>query len=377
MTAIFEDREGDLWLGGGSGIERLHDTPFTTYSRAQGMPSEGSGAIHVDRSDRVWFSPPEGGLYVLEGERVARVAAFGLGEDRVYSIAAAADGLWIGRQRGGLTHIGAVGGTLQARSYGEGQGLPRSSVYAVLEARDGSVWAGTLNGGLCRLQEGRVVTFTTSSGLPSNSVNALADTRDGALWVGTPSGLAVWSFGAWTTRGTRDGLPSADVTALLEDSEGVLWIGTSGGLALLRSGRVEVPGAASAPLREAILGIAEGEGGWLWIATARRVMRVRRAALLEGTRGRGRCRHLRPRRRPAGARGCASLPLGRDRLSGSDLVLHEPRAVGRPPTPRDCREGRAARPGALDPRRRARDRVSETRSSFHHGRSGCASPTRA
>ena len=281
VTAVFEDREGDLWLGGGSGIERLHDTPFTTYSRAQGMPSEGSGAIHVDRSDRVWLSPPEGGLYVLEGQHVARVAAFGLGEDRVYSIAAAADGgLWIGRQRGGLTHVGAVGGALQARSYGER--LPRSSVYAVLEARDGSVWAGTLNGGLWRLQEGRVVIFTTSSGLPSNSVNALADTRDGALWVGTPNGLAVWAFGAWTTRGTRDGLPSADVTALLEDSEGVLWIGTSGGLALLRSGRVEVPGAASVPLREAILGIAEGEGGWLWISTARRLMRVRREPLLEG-----------------------------------------------------------------------------------------------
>ncbi len=112
VTAIFEDREGDLWLGGGSGIERLHDTPFTTYSRAHGLPSDGVGAIHVDRVDRVWFSPPEGGLYRLENERVERVAAFGLENDRVYSIAAARDGLWIGRQRGGLTHLRFEGRTL-------------------------------------------------------------------------------------------------------------------------------------------------------------------------------------------------------------------------------------------------------------------------
>ena len=280
MTAIFEDREGDLWLGGGSGIERLHDTPFTTYSRAHGLPSDGVGAIHVDRLDRVWFSPPEGGLYWLEHERVERVAAFGLENDRVYSIAAARDGLWIGRQRGGLTHLRFEGGTLGARSYNEVDGLSQSSVYAVHESRDGSVWAGTLNGGLCRLREDRIETFTTDDGLPSNSVNALAETADGTLWVGTPQGLAARSAAAWTTRRTADGLPSDSVNALVEDSQGVLWIGTAEGLAFLRSGRVEALGHAPAPLREAIVGLGESEGGWLWIATARRVMRVRREPLL-------------------------------------------------------------------------------------------------
>jgi signal transduction histidine kinase len=281
VTAIFEDREGDLWLGGGSGIERLHDTPFTTYSRAHGLPSDGVGAIHVDRLDRVWFSPPEGGLYWLANERVERVAAFGLENDRVYSIAAARDGLWIGRQRGGLTHLRFEGRTLGARSYNEVDGLSQSSVYAVHESRDGSVWAGTLNGGLCRFREDHIETFTTDDGLPSNSVNALAETADGTLWVGTPQGLAARSAAAWTTRRTADGLPSDSVNALVEDSQGVLWIGTAEGLAFLRSGRVEALGRAPAPLREAVVGLGESEGGWLWIATARRVMRVRREPLLQ------------------------------------------------------------------------------------------------
>ena len=283
VTALFEDREGDLWLGGGSGIERLHDTPFTTYGEREGLSSGGGGAVSVDASDRVWFGPAEGGLYALEDGRVARVAIGGVEPDRVYSIAAGRDGLWLGRQRGGLTHLRRERDTVQVRHYDVAAGLPRSSVYAVHEARDGSLWAGTLNGGLARLRDGRIDTFTTANGLPSNSINAIADSRDGSLWVGTPLGLASWSQGAWTTRRMHDGLPSDNVSALMEDARGVLWIGTAEGLAFLRAGRVEAPRDGPAPLREPIVGLAESEGDWLWIATARRVMRVRRAALLDAT----------------------------------------------------------------------------------------------
>jgi hypothetical protein len=168
------------------------------------------------------------------------------------------------------------------RTYTPADGLAQASVYAVHEARDGSVWAGTLNGGLSRLQKGRFETFTTANGLPANSVTALLDSHDGTLWVGTPAGLAAWSAGTWTTRRVPDGLPSDNVAALFEDSEGVLWIGTSEGLAFLRSGRVEST-PDSVPLREAVLGLAESEGGWLWVSTARRVMRVRREPLLAGS----------------------------------------------------------------------------------------------
>ncbi|HET8647824.1 MAG TPA: two-component regulator propeller domain-containing protein, partial [Vicinamibacteria bacterium] len=187
--------------------------------------------------------------------------------------------------RGGLTHLRFEGTALRARSFGPADGLARSSVYAVHEARDGSVWAGTLNGGLCRLRDGRIETYTTADGLPSNSVNTLVDTRDGTLWVGTPAGLVALTLGAWTTRRVRDGLPSDSVFALLEDSQGLLWIGTAEGLAFLRSGRVEVPRHPPAPLREPVVGLAESEGGWMWIATSRRLMRVRRASLLGATLG--------------------------------------------------------------------------------------------
>ena len=64
---MFEDREGNIWMGGPHGIECLRDSAFVTYSPA-GLNSESSGAIYVDPYDRVWYAPIEGGLRWMKGE---------------------------------------------------------------------------------------------------------------------------------------------------------------------------------------------------------------------------------------------------------------------------------------------------------------------
>ncbi len=59
VTTIFEDRDGNVWIGNARGLERLRDSAFTTYTVAQGLPSDGVGPVHVDDEGRTWFSPPE------------------------------------------------------------------------------------------------------------------------------------------------------------------------------------------------------------------------------------------------------------------------------------------------------------------------------
>ena len=44
VTALFEGREGGLWIGHADGIERLRDSAFVTYSDAEGLPTGGSNA---------------------------------------------------------------------------------------------------------------------------------------------------------------------------------------------------------------------------------------------------------------------------------------------------------------------------------------------
>jgi signal transduction histidine kinase/ligand-binding sensor domain-containing protein len=280
ITALFEDREGNVWVGGARGIERFRASAFTSY--AEGPAANSRGPVFVDEDSRVWFAPASGGLSWIRGSQSGQVTTDGLAGDLVYSIAGTKTDLWIGRQRGGLTRLSGSGQTFSATRYTEADGLAQNSIYAVHQARDGSVWAASLNRGVTAIKNGNLTTYTVASGLPSNSVTAIADDRAGNTWFGTPEGIAVLSNGRWRTYSLSDTLPSADVITLLDSSDNLMWVGTAGGLALVEDGRVRVPDNMPEVLREPIYGLAEDRAGSLWIATSGRVLRVARAALLRG-----------------------------------------------------------------------------------------------
>lgn len=295
LTALFEDREGNLWTGDAQGIERFRDSVFLSYSTARVRRSGDSGPLYADGEDRIWFAPSDGGLFWLRGSHIGRVEAAGLNHDPVYSISGGAGELWVGRQRGGLTHLVEAGGSFAARTYTHADGLAQDTVYTVYRSRDGSVWAGTLNGGVSRFRNGRFTNYTSANGLASDSVSSILEGSDGTMWFATANGLNAFSNDRWRVYTGREGLPSGHVNCLLQDSHGVLWIGTSEGLAFLRSDRVHIPSSAPGTLREEIFGVAEDASGWLWITTSAHVLRVERDKLLNVESGDGDLREYGPR----------------------------------------------------------------------------------
>ena len=282
IRTIFEDRDGDIWVGGQRGIERLRDGMFTTYSTAQGLPSENNGPVYVDLEGRTWFAPLSGGLYWLKDGRVGRITVAGLDTDIVYSISGGDGEVWIGRQRGGLTMVTHSGDSFAARTYTQADGLAQNSVYSVHRNRDGTVWAGTVDAGVSKLTGGKFTNYSVADGLPSNSVNSILEGHDGTMWFATPSGLSSFADGRWVNRSASNGLPSSDIRLIFEDSRQVLWIATSGGLAFLRSDRIEVPHKLPESLHEEIFGIAEDKRAFLWFATSDHVLKVDRDPLLTG-----------------------------------------------------------------------------------------------
>jgi PAS domain S-box-containing protein len=281
ITVLFEDREGNLWIGGARGLGRIRDSAFVTYSSVSDHRFEHNGPVYVDPEGRTWFAPAQGELYVLQNGRVQPVTSIPPNEV-VYSISGRADVVWAGRQRGGLTRLRFRNGVIASQSYTEANGLAQNSAYAVYESRDGSVWAGTLNGGVSKFKDGHFTTYTTTNGLASNTVSSILETHDGALWFATPTGLSSFSNGQWRTYTTVEGLPSPEVNCLFEDSSGTLWSGTSAGLASFASNHFQVPNESPDVLREQILGMADDKSGRFWIATSHHVLRVPRDKLLSG-----------------------------------------------------------------------------------------------
>ena len=158
-------------------------------------------------------------------------------------------------------------------------------MYAVFQSRDGTVWAGTLSGGIGEFRNGRFTAYTSSTGMTSDTVTSITETSDGTMWFATPNGLSALTGGHWRALRVRDGLPSQNVNCLLTDSADLLWIGTSSGLAYLISGQIQVPTAVPPALHEQILGIAEDKLGWLWISTSNHVLRIKRDKLLSNSVG--------------------------------------------------------------------------------------------
>ena len=286
VTAIYEDSERNLWVGDEEGIECLRDGTFATYSVGDGLPPESVGPVYVDWSKRTWAAPSGGGLYRISAGRFVPVARKELGRDVIYSITGSGGDIWVGRREGGLSHLSpegsGQGGAFAVKTYTHAEGLAQNSVSSVFRSGDGSIWAGTLSGGVSRLKDGKFVTFTSSDGLGSNSISSIEEGADGAMWFATSDGLSEFSKGRWRTYTARNGLPSDELTTLFIDSSGILWIGTSEGMAYLLSGAIRSVADTKSVLHEPVLGIADDRRGFLWVTTSSHVIRVRRSGLLKG-----------------------------------------------------------------------------------------------
>ncbi len=101
-------------------------------------------------------------------------------------------------------------------------GLPQSSVYSMLQARDGYLWLTTL-GGLARYDGLRMTVFTptTTPGLSVSRLTCIFEDRAGTLWIGSEEGRLVrYADGVFTTFPAVEGADSA-VTAIGESDDGV------------------------------------------------------------------------------------------------------------------------------------------------------------
>jgi len=188
-----------------------------------------------------------------------------LSDDLVLTVYEAADGaIWIGTQGGGLNRLrdGVV------TSYTTRDGLSSDLVSSIHGDREGNLWIGTLGGGLNRLRDGSFTHYTSRDGLPSDAVFALYEGSDGSLWIGTDAGLSHLRDGHFTTYTTADGLSSDFVTTIHEDRQGDIWIGTyDAGLNRLRNGRFVHFTTDEGLASNLVLALHDDQEGTLWIGT--------------------------------------------------------------------------------------------------------------
>ena len=253
------DRGGEWWLLTNKGLLRFgaqsgdlaRSRPRAVYDRLRGLTEEAVASLFEDRQGDLWMGPLLGRTtaltrWVRSLDRFRTYTeADGLPRLPAAASAFAEDGggrLWIGFQSGGLARRDGDRFTL----FGPAQGFEECSTLAMHADRAGRLWIATNQNGMIRVDGAAAgvphfVKYTVREGLASNNVRCLTEDRWGRIYAGTVRGVDRLDpeTGHVQHYSSNDGLPNDSVNGAFCDGEGTLWFGTMGGLARLTPKRTE------------------------------------------------------------------------------------------------------------------------------------------
>ena len=139
-----------------------------------------------------------------------------------------------------LTGPSAFSQYIPSGSYSTRDGLPSNTIISLYQDSGGYLWIGT-NNGLSRYDGAQFTNFSTVQGLSNNWITDIAeDPREpGTLWIGTIAG-GVNRIREGRVSVFRPGADDAsnNISSLVVDTSGTVWATTFFGLFMIRDGRI-------------------------------------------------------------------------------------------------------------------------------------------
>jgi len=263
VQAALEDREGNIWIGTQTGLQRL-SPHLVTPRRDLGV----LGALEATADGSVWIGTSEGLSRITASGRRFLTAADGLPGAVVLALHAdRAGGVWVATERGVARYAGGRFTPLNADSQ-----IQR--VFAMTTTTPHDLWLRDFSYRLYHWRDGAMVPVSDVPDSHQRNIFSLCGDREGNVWIGGTGGRlgvrrADGSFRAYD-------LPIGAVMPITEDSDGAIWAGGSQGLSRVAAERVEsITRAQGFP--GSVKAIVEDRSGDLWVGIGSGIIRVKKA----------------------------------------------------------------------------------------------------
>ncbi|MCY1719516.1 T9SS type A sorting domain-containing protein [Prolixibacteraceae bacterium Z1-6] len=199
ISSIVADTSKQIWLGTVAGLFSYDGTSWIPHDlSASGLILTAITSMAIDQHNNKWLA-----------------AVPGLGAAPILLIKYNADHLTIFSPPGSL--------------------LPEVTIGSIAVSKDETVWLGTFDEGVLKLDaKGWTVFNTSNSELKSNEIHQIATDEYSTAWLATANGLFSYNGTVWQEYNSANShLPSNNIFSVIIDNDGTKYIGTDQGLTVL------------------------------------------------------------------------------------------------------------------------------------------------
>lgn len=285
ICCVITDREGQLWVGSESQGLYLWEgaRAWEGYSEQDGLSSNLVNAIHRDQAGVLWIGTRRS-LEQLKGSKIHDFTK-ARWTSHVRSIRSTPDGtVWVGTLDGGLVAVHPDTGRFRVMDVAEGFAAQR---IVGLDVIGKQLWVYTRQGvfiadfpkpwGDSQTRNWHFRRWTDLEEFApetrEHSVYRVLIDKQGRLWAATLAGLFVKDKGKWQKFGTHDSLLEDAVAFMTEDGQGRIWIGYSDDIGISRlalaGGHLAVEHfTQNNYLTSDVINFLESDNrGWIWVGT--------------------------------------------------------------------------------------------------------------
>lgn len=244
VHSLLMSRDGDLWIGCYEKGARRYDfrsQATQTFNPGDLFRKHSGFCMIEDKDHDIWYGGLNGFVIFKKRGNEYEVTKFKKPFFKfVFCMMNAPDGtVWAGTRRDGIFRIDKNKQTVERLTTFENKEIFITYLYVDSKQR---IWVGTDDNGMILLNnKGEYITSYTEEQIGSNSIKGIVEDNEGNIWFGTVNGLCcIHKKDGITRYTTEDGLLTNqfNYSSAYKDAQGVLYFGTINGIVSFHPERI-------------------------------------------------------------------------------------------------------------------------------------------